>query len=62
MEVPLPSSSTSTRLRSVAPRRMRAASSISARKVETPCLWESPAPMRTRMESTGVRAAEAQGT
>jgi hypothetical protein len=53
VEVPRPISSISTRLWSVAPCRMAAASVISTMKVERPEARSSEAPMRVKMASTG---------
>jgi hypothetical protein len=42
--------------------RMAAVSSISAMKVDTPRVWQSPAPTRAKMQSRTAMRAESHGT
>ncbi|MNP43812.1 hypothetical protein D3C76_1376550 [compost metagenome] len=60
--VPRPTSSISTRLRSVALCRMLAVSLISTMKVERPPARSSEEPMRVKMRSTSDSSQRAAGT
>ena len=51
-----------TRLRGVATWRIWDASSISAMKVDTPLVSESPAPTRASTESKSGKVADSHGT
>jgi hypothetical protein len=62
VEVPRPISSISTRLFSVAPCRMAAASVISTMKVERPEARSSEAPMRVKIASSGPSTQRLAGT
>ncbi len=60
--VPRPTSSISTRLRSLALLRMFAVSVISSMNVERPPARSSEAPMRVKMRSSGPSTARCAGT
>lgn len=60
--VPLPSSSSATKLAGVARLRAAAVSASSTKKVDCPDMTSSLAPMRTKIASTGVRVREWAGT
>jgi len=51
-----------TRLSEVAALRMAEVSSISAMKVETPRIWQSPAPTRAKIASLMLISAPRAGT
>ena len=60
--VPLPSSSSATKLAGVARLSAAAVSASSTKKVDCPDMTSSLAPMRTKIASTGVRVREWAGT
>ena len=62
VEVPLPSSSRTTKLSGVAWRRMDAVSAHSTRNVDSPVMMRSDAPSRVKIRSARVKQQAAAGT